>query len=279
MGMALAAFALGLVAAVASARWNWWRPLKPGGVRVLCYHKIGEQPPGTRSPYLWVSAEAFARQLDYLRDHGYTTMFFSELRDAELGHRPLPEKPVLITFDDGFANNYELAYPLLKERGLKANLFLVVEGVGGDSRWDRVPDVILPMLTWAQVREMQDAGVFEFGSHTLSHQDLGQAEPEEARRQLAQSKARLEKTLGREVVGFAYPYGAGAQKPEVRRLVREAGYHYDFGIEHAIAPWPWDAASAALPRLWVTQRDGALDFHLNMTRGRARFTRRDLYLD
>ncbi|MDE2144278.1 MAG: polysaccharide deacetylase family protein, partial [Elusimicrobia bacterium] len=161
---ALAA-AAAAAAAGASARWNWWRPVVAGGLPVLMYHKIGEPPPGSELKKLWVSPEKFRAQLGYLRENGYEPVSFSQWRDAEKGLNPLPEKPVLITFDDGYADNHANAYPLLREFGMKGGVFLVYETVDRHNAWhDPATEPWQKMLSWAQVKEMQDSGVFEFGS-------------------------------------------------------------------------------------------------------------------
>jgi len=270
---ALAALAaLGAAAAGASARWNWWRPVVNGGLPTLMYHKIGEYPPGSRLKKLWVTVADFRRQLEYLRGRGYTPITFSEWRDAEKGLKPLPKKPVLITFDDGYQNNYELAYPLLREFGMKGNVFLVYETMDQHNAWhDPATEPWLRMLTWAQIREMQDSGVVEFGSHTMRHRDLSAIPLEEARWEMTESKKRLEDKLGREMVGFAYPYGSGAYVPAVRRAALEAGYRFDFSVKQGISRLPWDREAEAVRRLLIRGDDNMLDFHLNLTRGRARF--------
>lgn len=257
-------------AAAISARWNWWRPRKTG-IPTLMYHKIGDYPEGSRLQKLWVTADDFRKQLAYLKRHGYTSMTFSELRDAELGGT-MPAKPVLITFDDGYANNYESAFPLLKESGMKGNIFLVYETMDRHNAWhDPATEPWLRMLTWAQIGEMQASGLVEFGSHTMKHRNLSEITLDDARWELEESKKRLEEKLGREMVGFAYPYGAGAYKPEVRRLARAAGYRYDFGIKQGISPLPWAPDSGPLKRLLIRGDDTLWDFHINMTRGRSRF--------
>lgn len=267
-----AAAVLGGAAAVgASCRWNWWRP-KVTGIPTLMYHKIGDYPKGSALQKLWVATRDFRRQMEYLKARGYTTVTFTELRDAEQGRIPMPKNPVLVTFDDGYANNYELAFPILKEMGLKGNIFLVYETIDRHNAWHNPEtEPWLPMLTWAQVREMQDSGVIELGSHTMRHRNLPQISLDDVRWELVESKKRLEEKLGREMVGFAYPYGAGAYVPEIRRLALEAGYRYDFGIKQGISPLPWDPASGPLKRLLIRGDDGMFDFHLNMTRGKARF--------
>jgi peptidoglycan/xylan/chitin deacetylase (PgdA/CDA1 family) len=259
-------------AAGASARWNWWRPPVSGGLPALMYHKIGDAPKGSRLRKLWVTTDDFRRQLRHLRDHGYAPIHFSDWRDAEKGLKPLPAKPVLITFDDGYMNNYELAYPLLRELGMKANVFLVYETMDQHNAWhDPSTEPWLRMLTWAQIREMQDSGLFEFGSHTMRHRDLAALPPEEVSWELAESKSRLEDKLGREVLGFAYPYGSGAYKPEVRAAALAAGYRFDFSIRQGITRLPWRRESAPVQRLLIRGDDNMLDFHLNLTRGKARF--------
>lgn len=259
-------------AAGASARWNWWRPAVSGGMPALMYHKIGEAPGRSTLKKLWVSEADFRAQLAWLTEHGYSSVTFADWRDAEKGVKPLPEKPVLITFDDGYANNHEKAFPLLKEAGHKACVFLVYETMDGHNAWhDPSTEPWLRMLTWAQIREMQDSGVFEFGSHTMRHRDLAALPLDEVRWEAAESKTRLEEKLGRECVGFAYPYGSGAYKPEVRAAVREAGYRFDFGIKQGISPAAWEPGSGPLKRLLVRGDDTMYDFALNMTRGKARF--------
>ena len=261
----------GCVALGASARWNWWRP-KVTGLPTLMYHKIGDYPKGSQLKKLWVKTSDFREQLEYLKSHGYTSIHFSQWRDVQSGRSSMPPNPVLITFDDGYANNYELAYPILKEMSMKANIFLVYETMEHHNAWHNpATEPWLRMLTWGQIQEMQDSGVIEFGSHTMRHRNLAATALDDVRWELVESKKRLEDKLGREMVGFAYPYGAGAYVPEVRRLAREAGYVYDFGIKQGISPLAWKPEAGPLKRLLIRGDDTMFDFHLNMTRGKARF--------
>lgn len=268
--MMTAASVAGATAAILSARFNWWRP-RTKGIPALMYHKVGDHPKDSRLKKLWVATADFRRQMEYLKSRGYTAILFSELLEAETGLRAMPERPVLITFDDGYANNHELAFPILREMGLKGNVFLVYETIDRHNAWhDPAAEPWIRMLTWAQVREMQDSGIMEFGSHTMRHRDLTRIPLEEARWEIGESKKRLEDKLGRAALAFAYPYGAGAYRPEIRRLALEAGYRYDLGIKQGISPLPWDPGSGPMKRLLIRGDDFMLDFHLNMTRGRAR---------
>lgn len=264
-GAGLAAF-LGV-----SARWNWWR-LPAGGLGILMYHKIGRPPAGSRLKNLWVDAEEFRWQMEYLLRRGYTPLLFSELDEIRTGARPLPRRPVLVTFDDGYANNYEEAFPVLRALGVKANIFLVYETLDRHNAWhDPGTEPWLRMLTWKQVREMLAGGLLEFGSHTMRHRNLASIPIEEADWEMRESRLRLEAKLGRPVLAFAYPYGAGAYAPPVRAAALRAGYRFDCGIRQGYAPWPWNPSMGPLRRLFIRGDDTRFDFHLNLSRGKARF--------
>lgn len=259
------------LAAGVSARWNWWRPLAQG-LPVLMYHKVGDAPAGSKLRKLFVSAEQFRWQMEYLVRRGYTPLLFSEADDILEGRRPSPRKPALVTFDDGYANNAEVAFPILQELGVKANIFLVHDTLDKHNAWhDPESEPWIRMMTWKQVRELQASGLVGFGSHTMTHRNLARIPLEEARWELAESKKRLEEKLGRAVRFFAYPYGAGAYVPAVRAAALDAGYRCDFAIRQGMAPWPWKPEMGPIPRLFVRGDDNRFDFHLNMTRGKARF--------
>ncbi|MFA6092962.1 MAG: polysaccharide deacetylase family protein [Elusimicrobiota bacterium] len=264
-------WAAAAAAAAVSARWNWWRPLSKG-LPVLMYHKIGDAPQGSKLAKLWVSGAMFRRQMEYLRRHGYTTLLFSQMHDILQGRAPSPEKPALVTFDDGYANNYELAFPILRDLGLKGNIFLVHDTLDHHNAWhDPGREPWLRMARWEHVREMIDSGVMDFGSHTMGHPNLASLPIEQVRWQLRESKKRLEEKLGRPFHFFAYPYGAGAFVPEVRKEALEAGYLYDFSIRQGTAPWPWNPELGPIKRLFIRGDDTRFDFHLQMTRGKSRF--------
>jgi peptidoglycan/xylan/chitin deacetylase (PgdA/CDA1 family) len=249
-----------------SARWNWWRR-KVKGLPVLMYHKIGHAPKNSKFKKLWVTPEKFVRQLDYLKKHNYTSISFSDLKNP----KSLPKKPVLITFDDGYTDNYKIAYPLLKKRNIKANIFLVYEAIGQYNHWHN-PDEEhwLPMMTFEQIKQLQKEGLVQFGAHTLNHPNLTGIDLETARCEIEECKHRLEQKLGVEITAFAYPYGAGAYDPKIRKLVFDAGFLFDFGIKQGITPLPYKKEEP-FKRLLIRGDDNILDFHLNLTRGRARY--------
>jgi peptidoglycan/xylan/chitin deacetylase (PgdA/CDA1 family) len=268
--MALILSVLVLAALALSARWAWWRGAKPG-LRVLCYHKIGKPPAGSKLKDLWVSPEKFRAQVKYLLDHGYTTVFFSDVKKAFEGKDQLPEKAVLITFDDGYENNYLQAWPILKELGAKGNIFVVYNTIGKANLWHNpASEPWVNMATMAQLKEMLESGVMEYGSHTMNHPHLSALKLEDAAWELGESKRQLESAFGREMFAFAYPYGDGAYVPAIREKALQAGYVLDFSFLQGKTPWPWDRNAGPIDRLFIRGGDNNWDLALHLERGASR---------
>lgn len=253
-----------------SARWTWWRAPKPG-LKVLCYHKIGVPPPGSKLKELWVSPEKFRAQIKYLMAKGYSTLLFSDLKKLHASGPPLPGKTVLITFDDGYENNYLHAWPILKELGAKANIFVVFNTMGKVNLWhDPASEPWVNMATLEQLKEMQSSGVMEYGSHTMSHPHLSALPPGDAAWEIAESKRQLEAAFGREMCAFAYPYGDGAYAPAIREKALEAGYTFDFSFRQGKTGWPWSRKESAIDRLFIRGGDNNWDLALQLSCGASR---------
>ncbi|OGR41473.1 MAG: hypothetical protein A2X35_10720 [Elusimicrobia bacterium GWA2_61_42] len=268
--MAVLISAFILIALALSARWAWWRSAAPG-LRVLCYHKIGRPPAGSKLKDLWVSPAKFRSQVKYLLDHGYTTLLFSDLKKAFDSGARLPEKAVLITFDDGYENNYLHAWPILRELGAKANVFVVFNTIGKANLWHNpASEPWVNMATLAQLKEMQESGVIEYGSHTMNHPHLSALNLDDAAWEMAESKRQLEAAFGREMCAFAYPYGDGAYAPAIREKALEAGYLFDFSFRQGKTPWPWDRKNSTIDRLFVRGGDNNWDLALHLSRGASR---------
>ena len=189
-------------------------------VPVLNYHQIND----TEHNSLTVNTEQFEAQMKYLKDEGYTPITPAEMLDAFDGKGTLPARPVVITFDDGYRDNYNHAFPILEKYGFKATIFLISDYVSTFPNY----------LTWSQVSEMQDSGLIDFESHTLSHEELAKApSSEEIFHQLKGSKDAIEWNTGKNIDFIAYPCGEYTQ--EIEDLTREAGYRAAFTVNYGLA--------------------------------------------
>ena len=187
-------------------------------VPILYYHRVEDHLPPTKG----VSPGIFAAQMEYLRRKRYHSISFEQLADYFVKGRPLPSRSVIISFDDGYLDNFTRAYPILKKNGFRATIFLVSDYIGkeasGPDVWE---DDIAPLMSREQILTLIKDG-FELGGHTRSHAALTAISLEEAQREVAGGKKDLENLLQQPVRSFAYPFGNF--NPEVAALVREAGF-------------------------------------------------------
>jgi peptidoglycan/xylan/chitin deacetylase (PgdA/CDA1 family) len=194
---------------------------------ILEYHRVTDLDRGA----LAVPTAAFREQLQHLLGRGYRNVSLHEAAPGLAEGRDPGRRAFAVTFDDGYRDNYLHALPVLRELGLKATLFLPCRYVGAEevfpwdcrraADWGGVREEDLP-VTWGHLREMRAGGVFDFGSHTVSHVLLTRVGRPRAAAEITQSKRVLEDALGQEVRCFCYP--AGDVDRRVIPLVREAGY-------------------------------------------------------
>lgn len=183
---------------------------------VLLYHRIGLPRPSSLVAGQYVAPQLFQSQLDYLASRGWRCVPLREITEPADGNR------FAITFDDAYLSVYEHAYPVMKERGVTAAVFVVADEIGGINEWDRKRgDTLEPMMTAQQLTQMALDG-FEIGAHTLTHPHLTDLADDELEREVVESKTRLEHLLGVEVTSFSYPYGDCDDR--VIRACRRAGY-------------------------------------------------------
>ena len=197
-------------------------------VPALNYHKVGEIPAGTRHPENYVRPSQFRAQLRWLRAAGYNSVTVSEYLAHRRGSRALPPRPVMLTFDDGYLSNYDVALPIAREFGYSATVFIVSGMLGRTNVWD---DGQEPLLGINHIRELQSQG-FEFQSHTRTHQRLTEIPPQHARNELAQSRTELEQALGTPVNAIAYPWGRHDQN--IERLAKDTGYDGGFAVRRRV---------------------------------------------
>lgn len=169
--------------------------------RLLMLHRVTNDVPASG---MNMPPERFEKMLRLLQARAYRFVTVSELMDLDN-----PDGCLALTFDDGFADNYLHAYPLLKKYGAKATIYLAPDIEGIDK------------LTPGQIREMSESGLVEFGAHTLHHVNLTRLGEGEARQEIVASKARVTGLAG-SCRSFAYPFGRFSPEHEV--MVREAGY-------------------------------------------------------
>jgi peptidoglycan/xylan/chitin deacetylase (PgdA/CDA1 family) len=202
-------------------------------IPILMYHSISLSS-NQRFKQFTVSPVTFIEQMKYLSDHQYTPITITQLVDARLRNGSLlPERPIVLTFDDGFADFFAEAFPVLKRFGFVATLYIATAFVNGASHWlQRMGEGANPMLTWEQLAEISLNGI-ECGAHSHSHPQLDTLHRTAAQDEIVQSKRLLEDHLGQEVRSFAYPFGYYSAR--VRQLVREAGYTSACAVRHAMS--------------------------------------------
>ncbi len=188
-------------------------------VPVFIYHHIRpfSRRMNAKQRLFTVTTESFAAQMEGLTRAGFTTITPEDLLAAMDGGAELPPKPVMITFDDSYRDQYEYAYPVLKRFGMKASFFVVTQS----SRQRGA-------MTQEMIRELDQSGVGFIASHTQHHAYLTRYKKETRLREIGASKKDLEVLLGHRVDAFAYPYGAWNE--EVEQEVRDAGYKMAFGV-------------------------------------------------
>lgn len=195
-------------------------------IPILCYHSISDEP--RDGALRWsVSPGLFDEQMSLLRDRGHTTLTVRAYSEALRGGLPMPPRPVLITFDDGFADLATTALPILQRYGLTATAYVITGRIG--TRPERGGD---PMLDWDQVAALRDAGI-DVGSHSHTHRELDTLSRAEVRREVGYSKLLLEDKLAAPVSSFAYPYGY--HSAAVVRQVRDARYECACAVKNALS--------------------------------------------
>jgi peptidoglycan/xylan/chitin deacetylase (PgdA/CDA1 family) len=213
-------------------------------VPVLMYHEITTSPFG--SARLAVSPASFAAQVTYLRDNGFTGITAGQVASALAQGERLPNRSVVLTFDDGFADFHEAALPILQRYGFTATLY-VTTGWIRDAQF-AAGSAPGPMLSWSQLSEVAAAGI-EIGAHSHRHRELDQLDDRALYGELATSKEILEDGLATGVRGLAYPFGYSSTR--VRGLAQQVGYHHAYAVANRrIGPKP---DLYALPRLTVSR--------------------------
>ena len=210
-------------------------------VPILLYHRVADSASPLIAPFT-VTPAVFREHLDCVVELGFTSLTVSGFLEAARGGAPLPSRPIVITFDDGYADFYDAALPALRERGLSSTLYVTTGFLSGG----REPPLAVrfedPMLAWSQLPELRQLGV-ELGGHSHTHPHLDTLSRAAARDEVTRCKALLEDELGEAVATFAYPNGYSSAL--VRRLVRQAGYQGACSVKEALSSTSDDPFSLA----------------------------------
>ena len=169
---------------------------EPDGFPILEYHQVTNQPLDPDFEIYNVPPDDFAAQLDYLQSEGYTTITLQDFMRVVHGKATLPNKPIVLTFDDGYEDNFSEMFPILKAHDMKAVLYVITNQIGQKN-----------YLKLDELKVMQKYGI-EIGSHTADHLDLTALDKNTQRRQIKESKIFLEWSGLETIYSFSYPNGA-----------------------------------------------------------------------
>ena len=262
MIMELLATASGLAVLGFSLRYTWWRK-DQSGVPVLMYHQITDKLNNTPMPNLRVSPKRFARQLSFLQKHGYQTI---TLHQAYNG--PVPSKPIVLTFDDAYADFYHEAWPLLKARNMTATVFVVTSALGGNNAWD-IPKGMPEeqIITREQLKELHEGGI-EIGGHSHSHMVLTELSERCLLREITGCQKILTDITGHPARTFSYPFGLYNDK--VCQAVARAGFTLACTTKPGKMQPRKSEGQLVIPRIIVKRGDNNLDFRLKLSRAQSR---------
>jgi len=202
-------------------------------VPILMYHSISTST-NPRFKRWAVSAEIFDQHLSYLSRNRYASITVTDLMKARIhSDVKLPERPVVLTFDDAYADFYENAFPALQRHGCVATLYVPTAYVGGTCGWLQGDgEGARQMATWSHLAEVSAGGI-ECGGHSHSHVQMDAIPAAIANTEIARCKSMLEDHLGQGVFSFAYP--SGWTTASVKRLVHAAGYTSACAIKNMLS--------------------------------------------
>lgn len=201
--------------------------MKINRVPILCYHRVcPESEIGVDSRSLCVSPSQFKNQMRLLKFFGYRSITTQDLIAYLQARKNLPPRSILLTFDDGYEDNYRWAFPILKKFSFTATIFLVTDFIGNTNAWD---SGTVPLLNESQIEEMMLAGI-QFGSHACTHLDMSKEIGDKIKKELETSKEKLERLTSRLDIPFCYPYTRF--NAAAKNAVAEAGYTCAMSGDH-----------------------------------------------
>ena len=237
----------------------------PKGIPILMYHKVSDGAVDG----ITISVEKLKKQFDFMREKGYQTISFGDLTIAIQTGRPLPMKPVILTFDDAYRDFMTNAYPLIKSFEFKATVFIPVGFIGKTNVWDNGSDMILSVN---EIRELEATGNVEFGLHSFLHQSYAGLDPAGIQNDLDLCM----QTLGYHNIPFvrvlAYPYGSFPGKDpglnsRMKEIFRTSNLQFALRIGNRINRWPF-RDPYELKRIDIRGTDNYYTFRTKLRKGR-----------
>jgi peptidoglycan/xylan/chitin deacetylase (PgdA/CDA1 family) len=235
----------------------------PRAVPILCYHNVSDRRVWRFRHYI-LPVRVFARQMRWLKAHGWEAITLDRLLAYLQRGEPLPPKPVVITFDDGYQEHRHTATPLLAELGLPHTHFLTTGKLGATTDWV-VTAPNLPLLSPEDVRQMavEHGEVVDFQPHGHHHTSMEGIDPETARREVLESIRTVEQLSGRPARHLAYPYGDYDERTPA--LMRELPLESAFTVNRGMVRPGQDPF--LLPRVEVFANDFWFDFRFKLRLG------------
>lgn len=209
-------------------------------VVVIYYHEVVED--GMGFSYQKIDKTKFEKQMKYLHDEGYSSILFSELE------RPILDKTVIVSFDDGFKSVYQNAYPIMERYGIKGNIYLPTRYIGVDDKF----------MTWEMVQELHETDMFEFAGHTHNHVDIRTLSEENLMKEIEKSDSIIKDRLGYMPKAFCMPYGTYDNK-SINLLNKMDVYQYILGSFYGMIQQD-SLENKVLPRIGISNSDSDLIF-------------------
>lgn len=226
------------------------------GISILMYHQVGDFAPMQAHRSTYCHYRRFESQMAFLHRFRFNVLGMDRALACLRGERPIPPRAVVLTFDDGYENFYEYAWPALSRYGFPAIVYLLSGLIGRPSGWFERDGRETPMLMGRErILELRRLGV-DFGSHGVSHRKLAEIDAESVRREVCDSKRQLEALLDEEVRHFCYPYGS--HDLDAAAVVAEAGYDSAVTCLRAAATPDFD--DFLLPRKAISYGDNLAGF-------------------
>ncbi len=197
-------------------------------IKILMYHRLVETKPTDNVSWHYVSVDDFRKQMTILQALNYTPITFDDYRLYLDGNLALPKKPIIITFDDGYLDTYELAIPIMVEFGIRAVLFVLGNRKLNWASWDESSiESECPLMTDEQIIHAHSMG-FEIGSHSMNHYPLSKLSDDEVRKEVGNSKRSIESLVGKPIHSFSYSYGMVDER--ISNIVEDAGFRFGCGV-------------------------------------------------